>query len=616
MVNLPPKCSQKRILIDESASPTHIRRKDGAERDAIIRVRRRNQFQSPFSDRVPVTGQMEQRDETKEKPTPVACEEQRGPLSQVRLQKDDAFSTNVGTFSLRRVDRLSSWEERPWITERQKDGWTTVLTASPEHTQGENDLINRTNFECSPGSPVPDSLKCFTQALRASTLREKSERETPHNEGTGTEPKKTYAISFPGSIYRSSLYRGTATIGAAADLRVQKRDNITPHDDVEQSLKDLVVRSQPRFREECWSGRNKSGISLVTNARVRSRNDIKAEKGYGPYSENDILFAGLHIYEIMCCDRTNKDNLEEEELGSENTEKARDLGKQVNPYEWVSTVENNGYLHEYGPELTGGKISVDHSSFTTTVSIHGGRKATKTYKSVVLLDSGSPSSFVTQAVIDEMLRKGAASAYMVTVGKPRRWGGFADSTEPLQTNSSACLSVQFFKGKNPTTRMKVPCHIVPPTVLQHGLFLGRDIFFKFQNHTYATLPKEAERPVQGVLSLSQNPEKNMALIQPTNTENDYHLRYVGKHMASLTSHPCMLMVMLVRADNTPAMTGSYFVQMLDGWNLDEDAMVEREGKQSIPLSSHEYSEIPSATLTAIYAPLCRHLTSRLWFGLV
>ena len=58
---------------------------------------------------------------------------------------------------------------------------TTVFAASPEHTQGENDLINRTNFECSPGSPVPGSSKCFIQALRASTLREKGERETLHN---------------------------------------------------------------------------------------------------------------------------------------------------------------------------------------------------------------------------------------------------------------------------------------------------------------------------------------------------------------------------------------------------------------------------------------------------
>ena len=139
---------------------------------------------------------------------------------------------------------------------------------------------------------------------------------------------------------------------------------------------------------------------------------MKAKKGYGPYSENNILFAGPHIYEIMYCDRTNEGNQEEEKFGSENSEKARDLGKQVNSYEWVGTGENNGYLHEYGSELTGGKVTVDHSSFTATVSIHEGQKATTKYKSVALLDSGSPSSFVTQAVSDKMLRKGAASADM------------------------------------------------------------------------------------------------------------------------------------------------------------------------------------------------------------
>ena len=107
---------------------------------------------------------------------------------------------------------------------------------------------------------------------------------------------------------------------------------------------------------------------------------------------------------------------------------------------------------------------MENSSSTTIVSIHGGRKATKKYKSVALLDSGSPSSFVTQAVIDEMLRRGAGSADMKTVGKLRRWGGFTDSTEQLQTNSSAYISVQFFKGKKTTARMKVPCHIVPSMV--------------------------------------------------------------------------------------------------------------------------------------------------------
>ena len=65
-------------------------------------------------------------------------------------------------------------------------------------------------------------------------------------------------------------------------------------------------------------------------------------------------------------------------------------------------------------------------------------------KSVALLGSGSPSSFYTDAVTNDMLQGGAASSDVITLGKPRRWGGFTDPTEEaLKTNYSACLSVQF-----------------------------------------------------------------------------------------------------------------------------------------------------------------------------
>ena len=71
-------------------------------------------------------------------------------------------------------------------------------------------------------------------------------------------------------------------------------------------------------------------------------------------------------------------------------------------------------------------------------------KPQKNNTPVALLGSGSPSSFFTNAVINDMLQEGAASSDMITLGKPRRWGGFTDSTEEaLKTNCSACLSVQF-----------------------------------------------------------------------------------------------------------------------------------------------------------------------------
>ena len=125
----------------------------------------------------------------------------------------------------------------------------------------------------------------------------------PINKVPVPKQEKIDTFPSPGNNCRSSLYRETAAIGAAADARVPNRDNL------EQSLKDLIVRSQTRFREKCWLGQNKSGVSQVANARVQSRSDI-AEKGYGPNPEDSILCASPHIYEIMGCDHTNKDNQE------------------------------------------------------------------------------------------------------------------------------------------------------------------------------------------------------------------------------------------------------------------------------------------------------------------
>ena len=171
-----------------------------------------------------------------------------------------------------------------------------------------------------------------------------------------------------------------------------------------------------------------------------------------------------------------------------NTEKTRGLKIQSNPYEWISLVEDNGYLHEFG--------------------IHGGQKATKGHKCVALLDSGSPCSFVTQAASNEMLQKGAASADMIAVNdKPRKWGGFTESEEALQTNSTAGLSVQFDNSKEQTAYMQLYCHIVTPTALQHDLLLGRDSFLKFQNHTYATLPNETGKPSVGILDLRKTQKR-------------------------------------------------------------------------------------------------------------
>ena len=175
-----------------------------------------------------------------EESSPSVCEEQHGSQSQaLRLQKYDAFRTNVRTSSPRRVDFLPSRKEGPRISVGQKDGWTAVLAASSEPTRSVNDLISRTNFECSPGMPGLVSLKCSTQALHEPTLREKSSREIIDNDGTDTKQEIRNTVPFPGSKLQAPLYRRIATMGAVAAVCVQKRGGEV-RNDVEQSLKDPV----------------------------------------------------------------------------------------------------------------------------------------------------------------------------------------------------------------------------------------------------------------------------------------------------------------------------------------------------------------------------------------
>ena len=107
---------------------------------------------------------------------------------------------------------------------RKKDD---TFVVSSEHIQGKDDLINRKNFERSSGNGGPDdNVKRSTRALQAATSGEKGDREAPDKQGTGTKAKID-TFPFPGNNCRSFLYRDTATIGAAADVCVQNRDNIT-----------------------------------------------------------------------------------------------------------------------------------------------------------------------------------------------------------------------------------------------------------------------------------------------------------------------------------------------------------------------------------------------------
>ena len=167
------------------------------------------------------------------------------------------------------------------------------------------------------------------------------------NNDTDTKRKICYTVSFPESNCRSPPNRRAATMGADAAVSIQKRGGVVRNDDVEQSLKDPIpadIGPRPQSRAECWSGQTLkvTGASPLTNKEAHSRSYIKADKRDGPCSKNVTLFAGPSIYEIGCCNLSNDDS-QEEDVGKK-AEETRDLKRQVNPYDWVGSVENYDYL--------------------------------------------------------------------------------------------------------------------------------------------------------------------------------------------------------------------------------------------------------------------------------
>ena len=84
-------------------------------------------------------------------------------------------------------------------------------------------------------------------------------------------------------------------------------------------------------------------------------------------------------------------------------------------------------LSEHGPCHVGSTVTLDDVSFTIKIALHRGGDAIAPFRCVVLLDTGSPQTFIRRDVLYSMLLVGAASAACERPCIPRSWGGFGES---------------------------------------------------------------------------------------------------------------------------------------------------------------------------------------------
>ena len=183
---------------------------------------------------------------------------------------------------------------------------------------------------------------------------------------------------------------------------------------------------------------------------------------------------------------------------------------------------------------------------------------------MALLDNGSPQTFIRRDVLDRMLLVGAASAACEPPCSPRSWGGFCEFT-PLWTSTSIRLSVQFFRDNEPTCSLAVWACVVPPSVMQHAVLLGRDSWMRFNTRSYRALPpRPHDNRVFGELTLSHHATTGVSAyaINPIAADGGFHLLYDGTVGFTLSDEPQLLEVNLMRSNGSPAPTGHYLVDML------------------------------------------------------
>ena len=216
-------------------------------------------------------------------------------------------------------------------------------------------------------------------------------------------------------------------------------------------------------------------------------------------------------------------------------------------------------LSEHDPCLVGGTVTLSDVSFTTKIAIHSGGDTTAPYRCAALLDTGSPQTFIRPDVLDRMLLVGTTSSACERPCSPRPWGGFGESA-PLRTLTSIRLSVQFFRDNDPTCSLAVCTSVVPPSVMQHAVLLGRDSWMRFSTRSYCALPPHPrDDRALGELTLSHLATTGVSAyaIDPTASGGGFHLLYDGNVGVTLLDDPQLLEVNSVRSKGSPAATAGH-----------------------------------------------------------
>ena len=164
-----------------------------------------------------------------------------------------------------------------------------------------------------------------------------------------------------------------------------------------------------------------------------------------------------------------------------------------------------------------------------------------------------------------------------------------------------------FLDNEPTCSLAAWAGVVPSSVMQHAVLLGRDSWISFNTSSYRTLPSRPhDNRVFGELTLSHHATTGVSAyaIDPTATDGGFHL-YVGTVGVNMSDKPQLLEVNLVRSNDSHVLTGHYLVDMLpQSGILSMQEHFVASGRQVLPLTGVADLE-PGDLVGVAHAPASR-----------
>ena len=97
----------------------------------------------------------------------------------------------------------------------------------------------------------------------------------------------------------------------------------------------------------------------------------------------------------------------------------------------------------------------------------------------------------------------------------------------LRTPTGIRFSVQFFRVGQPTSSFNIWACVVLPSVMQHAVLLGRDIWMRFNTRSYSSFPsRPSDQKVFGALTPSHHAPTGAAFVpDPLASGGRSHVRH-------------------------------------------------------------------------------------------